>query len=224
LHQRNSIRLAFAGALAAVAAFTLVSTAWGHAHVDTSSPSKGQILQSPPTQVVLTFVEEIQKTAGSYGLEVTKDGGGSVTSGSPVIDPANAAKLSVALQPNLTAGRYVVNWHNVSAADGDAAEGAFSFYVSTAPSAADLAKDKDLEMIGAEEEMTPTAEATAAPATAPTSVQQPTVIAPAGGAALPRTGTGSSQGGATLLWLGLAGIMAAAGLGTTVVARTLRRG
>lgn len=220
MDQRNSIRLTLVGAIAAVAALALVSTAWGHAHVDTSSPSKGQILQSPPTQVVLTFVEEIQKTAGSYGLDVTKDGGGSVTSGSPVIDPANAAKLSVALKPNLTAGRYVVNWHNVSAMDGDAAEGAFSFYVGTAPSPADQQKDKDLEMIGQEEMASPTAAPSSAASPA---AGQPSVIAPAAGAALPRTGTGSSHDGAAVLWVGVAGIMAAAGLGATLAARTLRR-
>jgi len=201
----------------AAVALALISTAWGHAHVDTSSPSKGQVLQSPPTQVVLTFVETIQKTAGSYGLDVTQDGGGSVVNGAPTIDPQNAAKLSVALQSNLTAGRYVVRWNNVSSVDGDAAEGAFSFYVGTAPSATDLQKDKDLEMIG-QEEM-----ATAMPETTPMAESTSMAGGAAMGAALPRTGTGSGGERGATPWLAIAGIVAAAGLGTTLAARKLRR-
>ncbi len=207
----------------AAAALALISTAWGHAHVDTSSPTKGQILQSPPTQVVLTFVETIQRTAGSYGLDVTKDGGGSVANGAPAIDPQNAAKLSVALQPNLTAGRYVVRWNNVSSVDGDSAEGAFSFYVSTPPSAADLQKDKDLEMIGQEEMATAMSGTT--PMAENTPMAESTSMAGAGamGAALPRTGTGGGEDRAAAPWLAVAGLMAAAGLGVTLVARKLRQ-
>jgi copper resistance protein C len=121
------IRRAGAAAVSAFAALALIATAWGHAHPDTLTPANGALLQTAPTKVDIVFVETIQKTAGSYGLDVALDGGGSVTSGAPTIDPADAAHLSVALQPNLAAGRYVVNWHNVSSVDGDAAEGAYSF-------------------------------------------------------------------------------------------------
>jgi methionine-rich copper-binding protein CopC len=205
------IRIAGVAAASAVAALALITTALGHAHPDTMSPDKGAILQTAPTAVEITFAEEIQKTAGSYGLEVALDGGGPVTDGAPTIDPANAAHLSVALKPDLAAGRYVVNWHNVSSADGDAAEGAYSFYVQTEPTADDLAKDAALEQMGAEPAETPT--------DAPSS-SEPTVIAPAaatsvapsggtaGSAALPGTGSGPDREGGG--W----GILIAAALGT----------
>jgi methionine-rich copper-binding protein CopC len=198
------VQIAGVTAASAVAALALITAALGHAHPDTMSPDKGAVLQTAPTAVEITFVEEIQKTAGSYGLEVALDGGGSVTDGAPTIDPANAAHLSVALKPNLAAGRYVVNWHNVSSADGDAAEGAYSFYLKTEPTADDLAKDAALEQVGAEPADTPT--------DVPSSAQ-PTVIAPApatspaASAALPGAGSGpDAEGGG---W----GILIAAALG-----------
>ena len=61
------------------------------------------------------------------------------------------------LQPNLAAGRYVVNWTNTSDADGDPASGAFSFYLNYQPNAVDLASDAQLAQIGAEDEETPAA-------------------------------------------------------------------
>jgi methionine-rich copper-binding protein CopC len=217
-------------AAALVAALALVATAWGHAHPDTTTPAKGEVVQTSPSSVVITFVEEIQKTAGTYGLTVETDGGTSVTSGAPTIDPANAAKLSVALKPDLAAGRYVVNWHNVSSEDGDPAEGAFSFYVKTQPTADDLAKDAELELVGQEEEeMTP--EATMAPEATPTSqsVIAPAPATPAGAqspsATLPRTGDGSSGSGANRWALPMLASAAAAALVLAAAAGiSMRRG
>jgi methionine-rich copper-binding protein CopC len=191
------IRMAGTMAASTFAALAVMTIAWGHAHPDTMTPDAGAVLQTAPAIVEITFVEEIQKTAGSYGIDVALDGGGSVTGGEATIDPANAAHLSIALMPDLAAGRYVVNWHNVSSVDGDPAEGAYSFYVQVQPTADDLAKDAELEKVGEEEE--PMDMATPMPAH-----EEPTVIAPApatnpastGGAApsaaLPGTGDGAS--------------------------------
>ena len=212
---KNVIRIAGATAASAVVALALITTAWGHAHPGTMTPDKGAVVATSPATVDIVFVETIQKTAGSYGLEVALDGGGSVTNGAPTIDPADAAHLSVALKPELAAGRYVVNWSNVSSVDGDAAEGAYSFYVQVQPTAADLAKDAELEMVGAEEPMeTPTAMPPAAQPTvaAPAPATSP---APSGGAApsasLPRTGDGAS-GNDGRGWGFLIAVTVAAGL------------
>ncbi len=220
------IRFAGAGTVSAVAALALIATAWGHAHPDTLTPAKGAILQTAPTKVDMVFVETIQKTAGSYGIDVALDGGGSATSGAATIDPADAAHLSIALKPNLAAGRYVVNWHNVSSVDGDAAEGAYSFYVKTQPTAADLAKDADLELVGQEPMETPTAMAGEPTVIAPAPAASP---APSGGAApsaaLPRTGDGATVGGrhswGFLIAVTVAGVVAVIGASA---AFTMRRG
>jgi methionine-rich copper-binding protein CopC len=224
---KNLIRNTGVAAAALVAALALITTAYGHAHPDTTTPAKGAVLQASPPRVEIIFVEDIQKTAGTFGIDVAKDGGASVTSGAATIDPQNPAKLSVALQSNLAASRYVVNWHNVSAEDGDPAEGAFSFYVKTQPTADDLAKDTDLEMVGQEEMETPTAAAAAptvaAPASTPIAAASPAASAPAPatGAQLPRTGTGS--GTRSVGWMVAAVITGLAGMAALPLAALAAR-
>jgi len=209
------IRNASIAAASLAAALALVSTASGHAHTESTTPAKGAVLQASPAKVEIMFVEEIQRTAGTYGITVEKDGGASVTAAAATIDAADAAHLSVALKANLAVGRYIVNWHNVSSVDGDAAEGAFSFYVKTDPTAADLAKDAELEMVGEEEMTEPTPEPSAPTVIAPISAATPQAAAsPAAAApALPRTGDGSGATGFGL-WTMLALASAVAGVAT----------
>lgn len=141
-------------AISALAALILslalmpVAPASAHADYDSSSPSRGEQLAVAPTQVEITFTQELQKIAGSYDITVNKDRGLSVTSGPAVVNDADRTKMSVPLQPNLEDGRYVVNWQNLSDADGDRNVGAFSFYLNHVPTAVDLANDAALEQIG----------------------------------------------------------------------------
>ena len=107
------------------------------------------------------------------------------------------SKLSVPLQPDLAPGRYVVNWKNVSDDDGDAATGAFSFYIRSQPTAADLANDQQLAQIGAEEE-TPSANAS------PAATARPGATGSAPSASPTATGAASSGGGTnTGLFIGI---------------------
>ncbi|MBI5284297.1 MAG: copper resistance protein CopC [Chloroflexi bacterium] len=221
------IRNAGIAVASVAAALALVSTAWGHAHTESTTPAKGAVLQTSPANVEIMFVEEIQRTAGTYGITVEKDGGASATVGSATIDAADAAHLSVALQANLAAGRYVVNWHNVSSVDGDPAEGAFSFYVKTDPTADDLAKDAALEMVGKEEMTEPTAEPAPPTVIAPISAATPQAAASPAAAApgLPRTGDGGSATGLALAaMLALASAVAGGALLAGGLGMRIRRG
>jgi methionine-rich copper-binding protein CopC len=177
----------------------MVATALAHAHYMSSTPGTGQVLTSAPASVVITFAEAVQKTAGSYDITVVRDGGDAATSGAAVVDATDRAKVSVPLKSGLANGRYVVNWRNISDVDGDSAEGAFSFYVGVQPSAADLAKDKELAAIGQEEMMTPTAVAEPSPAVTAPAAAPPAAQTPA--PALPRTGEGASTGGGGAWWI-----------------------
>ncbi len=233
---RDRIRIALTALLATVAVLAAVAVASAHAPYDSSTPSKGEVLQTAPTSVVINFQENIQKTSGSFGITVEKDGGGSVTSGDATV--TGDAQLTVNLQSGLDAGRYVVNWNNTSADDGDPLDGAFAFYIQTQPTADDLAKDDQLAQVGAGElatataqaadDATATAEAVApaptSPAAAPTEAP---LIAPAPaptGGALPATGTGPSRSGNdTAMWLVLAFVLATGGAGATLAARKLRQ-
>lgn len=196
-----------------LAALIMVTTAFGHAAYVSSTPAKGAVLQSAPTSVQITFAQAMQKGSANFDIAVAKDGGGSATSGAATVDAVDAQKGTVPLKPNLASGRYVVNWHNVSSEDGDPAEGAFSFYVSVQPTAADLAKDADLEAFGREAEATPTAApapATQPTASAPAPVSSPVAAAPAPSTSLPRTGDGTAADGQGLPWQAV--VVVAAGI------------
>jgi methionine-rich copper-binding protein CopC len=154
----------------------IVTTVSAHARYQSSIPDKGEVLSISPTTVEVTFSQDVQKLSGTYGIEVTNASGASVTAGETALDNADRAKMSVALQPSLANGRYEVHWKNVSDADGDPAEGAFSFYVGVQPTSQDLAADEELAKIGVEEEVTPTATGAptaSTPGTAPAPTSTP---------------------------------------------------
>ncbi len=140
-------------AAAAVLAATLLAAApvFAHARYKSSTPGTGEVLTASPSRVEITFTEQLQKVSGTYGIEVSRDRGALVATGPAVVDDTDRTKLSVSLQGALQPGRYVVNWKNVSDQDGDAATGAFSFYVSTQPNAVDLDNDRQLAQVGFEE-------------------------------------------------------------------------
>ncbi len=225
--------LALAAVLAVIAAVALVGSAAAHAPYDSSTPAKGAVLQTAPTSIVINFKEIIQKTYGSYGLTLTRDGGGDVSITAPTATSDH--QITATLPANLPAGRYVVNWNN-TADDGDALSGAFSFYVNTTPTAAQLTADQQLDAVEGNQLATATAETAdqatatakaAAPAPASTpAVTAPTVAAPkstaiaapATSGQLPKTGTGAGQPGRADVWLIAALVLGSAGVAATSIA------
>jgi methionine-rich copper-binding protein CopC len=113
--------------------FAYVSTASAHAELVSSSPEANSTLQESPGAVVLTFDEAIQKSPGTYSLDVTDASGASVTSGAPSIS-SDGTQLSIALQPVLSPGTYTVSYTNTAAEDGDSDSGSYEFYVQITPS------------------------------------------------------------------------------------------
>lgn len=174
-------RITFGTFAACAAALLTVSGASAHANYKSSTPAKGEVLGASPAQVSTTFTQEVQKITGTFGIDVADAGGTSMTLGDAALDNGDRSTMTVALNPNLGPGRYVVRWKNVSDSDGEAAGGAFSFYVELQPSVEDLAADQELAEIGAEEEppeptsgaSTPSGAATEPPPTS-TAVAPPT--------------------------------------------------
>jgi methionine-rich copper-binding protein CopC len=145
-----------------------------HSRLRESTPAKGEVLSASPSQVSITFTQDVQKVTGTYGIDVTDESGGDVTTGSAVINDADRTLMSVGLQENLPPGRYVVQYRNVSDADGDPWAAGFAFYVGVEPTAEQLAADAQLEPV--EETPQPTDE----PATLPggTPAASATAVAP----------------------------------------------
>lgn len=200
-------------ALAAVLAFPGMASA--HAEFKGSTPAKGEILGAAPTQVAITFTENVQDVAGTYDIQVDRDRGAVVTAGPAVIDDSDRSRMSVPLRPGLAPSRYVVRWKNVSTADGEAKEGAFSFYVKRQPTAVDRANDQQLASIGVEE-ATPGAAAPTAVAVGPATAPAATSAAPTGFAATrtPEATTSSGSGGSSTVVYVIVGVLAAAAIAT----------
>ena len=117
----------------AICTLGLSSIALAHARYASSTPAPGQTLATSPAAVVITFTEEL--AAASTGT-VTDAAGATVSTGA-TIDANDRTKLTIALKPSLPNGVYKVNWHSVSADDGDELDGSFFFGVGVpAPSTA----------------------------------------------------------------------------------------
>jgi methionine-rich copper-binding protein CopC len=158
-------------AIAAMALAALVAGA--HARLDESAPAVGEVLAASPPQVSITFTQDVQKISGTYGIDVIDAGGADLTTADAVLNDDDRRIMTVDLQPSLPAGRYIVEYKNVSDEDGDPFAGAYAFYVGREPTAEELAADH--ELLGEEEE-TPTAEATPAPTAVATPVSVPTPV------------------------------------------------
>src|SRR5207237_1125881 len=83
-------------ALAVAAALALPAAAWAHAALLRTVPSASGILNSPPTQVRLTYSESVEPRFAI--VSVTDAGGHRETTGPPRRSPSNADELDVPLR------------------------------------------------------------------------------------------------------------------------------
>jgi copper transport protein len=121
-----------ATSLALVALLALAGPAGAHALPQSSSPSPGSSLSTPPARVTITFGERPDPKLSS--INVLDSNGSPVTAGPTAASSGDPLTLEVPLRP-LVDGVYTVAWRTVSAVDGHRASGSFAFGVGTAPSA-----------------------------------------------------------------------------------------
>jgi methionine-rich copper-binding protein CopC len=130
-------RTVAASCLAALLALVLVATAFAHAEPATIKPGDKAVLNQPPAQIDMTMSQEMARQGDANDIDVFDASGKEVTVVAAVIDNSDRKKLSVPLPTGLPAGIYTVKWKTLSADDGDAAEGMFTFTIdpSAAPNA-----------------------------------------------------------------------------------------
>ena len=116
--------------LALVALLVLAGPAAAHALPQSSSPSAGATLSTPPAKVTITFGERPDPKLSAINVLDSK--GAVVTAGPTVAASADPLTLEVPLQP-LAGGVYTVSWRTVSAIDGHRATGSFAFGLGTTP-------------------------------------------------------------------------------------------
>jgi len=122
-------RLALASLTAAIALSWLVALAapaGAHAELQKSDPSNGQILQTAPDHIQLSFSEP--PDVGLTTVGVVDANGAKVKAGPPQV-PASSNKDIVVALPSIPDGVYTVTWRTVSATDGHVTAGAFTFGV-----------------------------------------------------------------------------------------------
>ena len=95
--------------------------AFAHTHLEKSSPANGSTLSKAPTELVLTFEEDVQVTAVSIetGDHVKQD---------MKLIPVTAKSISLPLHA-LNPGAYTVNWRALGD-DGHVMTGHFSFTIA----------------------------------------------------------------------------------------------
>jgi len=112
-------------AIAAVAALSVPSAAFAHAHLVRAVPAAGGTVREAPAEVVLSFSEKVEP---AFSSAVVRDATGKALGTSRVnVDKADPTVLRVSL-PRLDAGAYTVEWR-VMSADTHKVSGSFSFRV-----------------------------------------------------------------------------------------------
>jgi methionine-rich copper-binding protein CopC len=126
----SPLLLPLAAALAVLLLMPVVRVS-AHAAYDHSTPGDGEVVATEPAKIDVYFKENMTRANGLPTLIVVNDSGDKVDAGS-VLDDNDRTHLSDALSPSLPNGRYTVIWHNVSADDGEEAQGSFHFYIGGA--------------------------------------------------------------------------------------------
>lgn len=120
-------RIALLSGIGVVLGATWFSTpALAHAALDESDPASGEVLQTPPDEIRLTFTEPPDVSLTTIGIDA---GGVPVaTTRPPERVPGTEREIRLLL-PELSDGVYTVTWRTVSETDGHVTAGAFTFGV-----------------------------------------------------------------------------------------------
>ena len=149
--------------------------ALAHAELESASPPDGAVLDAPPTEIVLTFTEELD--AAKSHMELIGPDGAQVAAG--VADPDNEKAMRID-PPELAPGAYEIRSTAVAAHDGALKREVLTFTVN-APSP------------------TPTETPTAAPSASATPSPSPSASPSASPTPAPSAGGPTSASGADVL-------------------------
>ncbi|HVZ14816.1 MAG TPA: copper homeostasis periplasmic binding protein CopC [Bauldia sp.] len=114
--------------LAAAAAFVAlgpIAPAFAHAHLKTSFPAADSVQTTPPTEIDITFTEDVN--IKFTGATLTGADNKAVTLGDGMLMGGNAMFMAP-ITGTLAPGKYTVDWHALST-DGHKTNGSFSFTV-----------------------------------------------------------------------------------------------
>ena len=183
-----------------LAAFVMPLVALAHAELESASPPDGAVLDAAPTEIVLTFTEELD--AAKSHMELIGPNGEQVAAG--VADPANEKAMRID-PPALGPGAYEIRSTAVAAHDGALKREVLTFTVN-APSP------------------TPTETPTAAPSASATPSPSPSASPSASPTPAPSAGGPTSASGADVLVPIIAALIVIALLGAMLLRGRSRGG
>ncbi len=143
---RTLARLLFSIAAIAVAIGGLLwpNHVEAHASYVRSEPAFAAELAQAPDRIDLWFSQQLFRRQGANTIRLLDSSGAARLLNEPLIDSADRQHLFAHVAEPLPPGRYIVEWTNLSAEDGDADSGRYPFYVAYPPTAADRASDRAL--------------------------------------------------------------------------------
>lgn len=98
-----------------------------HAGFSSSDPSPDAILKAAPTTITIRYLENVKPEGSDIVVYDAKHQ--MVSTGAAKVDTADLKTMTVGMRGN-GADTYLVEWHNVSADDGDPDIGGFVFHVN----------------------------------------------------------------------------------------------
>lgn len=190
-----------AAVLLAAATLTLLATpivVLAHAELETATPADGSLLDVPPTEIVLTFTEELDPDSH---MELNGPDGAQVASGG--VDPGNALAMRIE-PPGLEPGAYQILSTAIAAHDGAVARETLAFTISEPTPA-------------------PTERPTATPSASPSATAVPSAAPSVAPSPSPST-EGTAGGAADIILPIVALILIVAVLGAWLLNRSRGRG
>ncbi|HEX9068677.1 MAG TPA: copper resistance protein CopC [Ktedonobacterales bacterium] len=147
---RRAVSLCAGVAFAILLALASAHPSFAHAKPTTSSPSPNQNLTAAPSTVTIEFGQNV-KPDGSDIIIYDKNGQ-KVSTGPATVDTGDLKKMTVPMKGD-DSEAYLVVWHTVSADDGEAAIGSYTFGVNA--KADDLGSGASADQSGSQEGITP---------------------------------------------------------------------
>jgi copper resistance protein C len=144
-----------------LAAFAMPLVAQAHAELESASPPDGAVLDAPPTEIVLTFTEELD--AAKSHMELIGPDGTQVAAG--VADPDNEKAMRID-PPELGPGAYEIRSTAVAAHDGALKREVLTFTIN-APSPTPTETPTPARSASATPSPSPSASPSASPTPAP---------------------------------------------------------
>ena len=115
-----------------------------HASYVRSEPAFAAEMATAPDRIDLWFSQQLFRRQGANTIRLLDSSGFERLLNETLIDSADRKHLFARVAEPLPPGRYVVEWTNLSAEDGDDDSGRYPFYVAYFPNAMDEERDRIL--------------------------------------------------------------------------------